>query len=259
MRDARPEPLLLRFGGCRGTSGPDCRFPLDLGTRHSACGLENKCPLLLARPFRLQTQRPAGKAPFSRTCLKRTNTASRGPGGPKPQGWGARVSSPHPPTPPRLERGSSRPLGEMRGQGCSRFIWFSFRPKEGASRGGAGPRSSTRLSKDRPGLCSLGWLVGLASCLAGESVVKELSRIFWKLLVSASECESPPPFSIVSSEIDGKMLWEKKNWEREQGSIMKELHHCDFRSCRTPHTRLTRLLSQKGVARAGVRASAARV
>lgn len=48
-----------------------------------------------------------------------------------------------------------------------------------------------------------------------------------------------------------------KNWEWEWGSTIKEPNHCDFRSCRTPHTRLTRSLSQKGVARAGVRSSAA--
>lgn len=44
--------------------------------------------------------------------------------------------------------------------------------------------------------------MGLASSLAGESVIKELTLIFWKLLVSASECGPPPSFSIVSSEID---------------------------------------------------------
>lgn len=48
-----------------------------------------------------------------------------------------------------------------------------------------------------------------------------------------------------------------KNWEWEWGSNIKEPNHRDFRSCRTPHTRFTRPLSQKGVARAGVCASAA--
>ena len=48
-----------------------------------------------------------------------------------------------------------------------------------------------------------------------------------------------------------------KNGEWEWGSISKEPNHCNFRSCRTPHTRLRRLLSQKRVARAGVRTAAA--
>lgn len=74
--------------------------------------------------------------------------------------------------------------------------------------------------------------------------------------MSASECGSPPPFSIVSSEIDTHTLWGKTGSGSGDRSL-KEPNHCDFRSSRTPHTRFTRSLSQKGVARAGVRASAA--
>lgn len=63
-----------------GDVGPDCRFPLDHGTRPSACGLENKCALPSPAPSQLQTQRLAENTAFSRSYLKRTNTASRGQG-----------------------------------------------------------------------------------------------------------------------------------------------------------------------------------
>lgn len=105
--------------------------------------------------------------------------------------------------PPRALEGTLRASREIRGQGCSRFIWFSFRPREGPAEE-APARQFHSVVKRQPGLCSPGWPVGLASSWAGESVVKEWSLIFWELSVSASECGPPPSFSIVSSEIIDK-------------------------------------------------------
>lgn len=60
----------------------------------------------------------------------------------------------------------------------------------------------------------------------------------------------------MSSEIDTNMLWEKTGSGSGDQSV-RNPNPCNFRSCRTPHTHLSRLLSQKRVARAGVRAAAA--
>lgn len=63
--------------------------------------------------------------------------------------------------------------------------------------------------------------------LAGESVRKELSQIFWERSVSASERGPPPSLSIVSSEIIDKDAL-GGNWG--SSSITEEPNHGDFRS-----------------------------
>lgn len=49
----------------------------------------------------------------------------------------------------------------------------------------------------------------------------------------------------------------KKTGSGSGDQSVRNPNPCNFRSCRTPHTHLSRLLSQKRVARAGVRAAAA--
>lgn len=100
--------------------------------------------------------------------------------------------SPHPP-PLQVGEGIIRaaPRSEAKAvQGLFGFLFGQGRVQLRRRR----PGSSTRLSKDnRVCVLPVGLWV-LASPLAGESVMKELSRVFWKLMVSASEC-GPLPHS----------------------------------------------------------------
>lgn len=83
-------------------------------------------------------------------------------------GQGLSRRAPHPHAPTAGARGDPGASRESRGQGCSRFIWFSFGPREGPAEA-APPGSSTRLSKDNRvcvlraarGSCQLlGWCIG---------------------------------------------------------------------------------------------------
>lgn len=142
------------------------------------------------------------------------------------------------------------PLGRSEAKAVQGLFGFLFGQGRGQQRRRR-PGSSTRLSKDNP-VCVLPvglWV--LASSLAGESAMKELSRVFWKLLVSASECGPPPSFSIVSSEIDTNMLWGKIGSKSGDQSLRSQTIVISV-----PAGPLTPAFPE-GVARAGVLASAA--
>lgn len=103
-----------------------------------------------------------GKAAFSRAYLKRTNTASRGQEALNPRVGGSQSRAHHPPL--QAREGFIPAAPEIRSQGCSRFIWFSFPSREVPAEE-ATARQFHSVVKRQPGLCSLGWLVGLGQFL----------------------------------------------------------------------------------------------